>query len=423
MSITSLHTIARASAPDGLTVELIVAIVVAVIVFGLAAAWAIKRNRLDSGEQPPALPPKGAEKPSPKGAEKPSPRGAEKPSPRGAEKPSPRGAEKPLSRAKGPAPESPPEEAPATFAQGLAKTTGEGFVSKLGKLFRGKQLDEALLDEVEAVLYTADIGVTTSEKLLAGLRAALGRKELSSADKVWATLREQTLEMLESANAGGGPLQVPDGPRPYVVLVIGVNGTGKTTSIGKIAARLSREGHKVLLAAGDTFRAAAVEQLEVWGRRVGVEVWRGGAGADPASVVFDAVEHAKKSGHDVVLADTAGRLHTHGGLVDELKKVHRVTGKAMQGAPHEVILVLDSTMGQNAMQQARLFRDAVPVTGLVLTKLDGTAKGGVVIGICDELGLPIRFIGVGERVQDLRPFDSREFVDALFGRGDAGQMA
>ena len=401
----SLALFARAAAPEGLTVELILAIAGAVVVFGLGAAWAIKRARIErQKEEPPTLAPPAA----PPGKAPPPERGA-----------------KPDKVAKGgkrkeDVPEAPPEEAPASFEKGLAKTTGEGFVSRLGKLFRGKQLDESLLDQVEEVLYTADLGVKTTEALLEGLRGALSRKELASADTVWDTLRARTLRMLEEANRDGGPLTVPDAPRPYVVLVIGVNGTGKTTSIGKIASRLKREGHKVLLAAGDTFRAAAVEQLEVWARRVDVELWKGLEGADPSSVIFDAVEHARKNGHDVVLADTAGRLHTHSGLVDELKKVHRVTGKAMQGAPHEVILVLDSTMGQNAMQQARLFRDAVPVTGLILTKLDGTAKGGVVIGICDELGLPIRFIGVGERVQDLRPFDSVEFVDALFGGGVRG---
>ena len=400
-----LHTthFAVAAGPSELSVGLIIAIAVTAIVFIVAAVWLIRRARIEEGRE------RGPE------AKKP----LEAP-PVARPKPLKPAKEKQKAPPEEVAPKHeavrPPEELEAaSFEKGLEKTTSEGFVSRLGKLFKGKQLDAGLLEEIEAVLYTSDIGVKTTERLLEGLRAELDRKSLQDAEKVWGYLRTQTLEMLEKANGDGARPDIAGGPRPYVLMVIGVNGTGKTTSIGKLAAQLTREGYRVLLAAGDTFRAAAVEQLEVWGRRVKVEVWKGAEGADPASVVFDAIAHAKKEGYDVVLADTAGRLHTHGGLVDELKKVHRVAGKAAAGAPHEVVLVLDSTMGQNAVQQARLFKEAVPLTGLILTKLDGTAKGGVVIGICDEMQLPIRYIGVGERIQDLRTFDSLAFVDALFG--------
>ena len=222
--------------------------------------------------------------------------------------------------------------------------------------------------------------------------------------------------MLQVDGAAGAegidPTKAPQ--RPYVLMVVGVNGVGKTTTIGKLAGRLTARGLKVVLAAGDTFRAAAVEQLEVWGDRVGAEVVQGAEGADPSSVVFDAIRHGKAEGADVVIADTAGRLHTKVPLMEELKKVHRVMGKAREGAPDDVLLVVDATTGQNAVQQAKLFREVVPLTGLALTKLDGTAKGGVIIGICDELKLPVRYIGVGEKVGDLRPFEPKAFVEALF---------
>ncbi len=303
---------------------------------------------------------------------------------------------------------------PRSIREGLERTQRDGFVSRLGKIFKGKQLDEDLLEEVEEVLFTSDIGVKTSQRLLEDMRQELQRKELSDPKVVWNFLRTDSQRTLEAA-AEKHPIREHESGSPRVIMVIGVNGTGKTTSIGKLAARYTAQGQRVLLAAGDTFRAAAVEQLEVWGRRVRADVHRGASEADPASVVFDAVTRAKKDKYDLVLVDTAGRLHTSVNLMAELEKIHRVIGKALPGAPHEVLLVLDATMGQNAIQQAQMFRDSVAVTGIVLAKLDGTAKGGVVIGISDQLQIPIRWVGVGERIQDTRPFVPRDFVDALFG--------
>jgi len=230
---------------------------------------------------------------------------------------------------------------------------------------------------------------------------------------VWAVIRRQSETILAAAQAGAGPLDIGRA-RPFVVLVIGVNGTGKTTTIGKLAAHWMRQGKRVLIAAGDTFRAAATEQLQVWGQRVSAEVVTGKEAADPSSVIFDAVRRAQAEGHDVVIADTAGRLHTKVDLMQELQKVRRVIKKAVPEAPHETFLVLDATNGQNAIAQAALFKQAMDITGIVLTKLDGTAKGGVILGICDELKLPVRFIGIGEKVEDLREFDPREFVEALY---------
>jgi len=299
--------------------------------------------------------------------------------------------------------------------EGLSRTRNEGFLSKLAGLFGDQTSGEEAIEEIEAILYTADIGVKTSKRLLSSIREGLSPEEWADEAKVRQQLREESQRILAAAHApreseatSGG------GVRPHVLMVVGVNGAGKTTTIGKIASQLKAEGSKVLLAAGDTFRAAAVEQLQVWADRVEVDLWKGEEGADPASVLFEAVRHAIEEGHDVVLADTSGRLHTDANLMRELEKVHRVLGKARVGAPDEVLLVLDATMGQNAIQQARQFGDAVAVTGLVLTKLDGTARGGVVLGICDEMGLPIRHVGIGERVEDLRPFSVEGFVDALF---------
>jgi fused signal recognition particle receptor len=242
------------------------------------------------------------------------------------------------------------------------------------------------------------------------------RKELSDADRLKGALREEIARILAldgAADGAGRPLE-PGSARPWVVMVVGVNGSGKTTTIGKLAAKLKGSGHSVLLGAGDTFRAAAGEQLEVWAERVGAPVVRGKEGADPASVCFEAVQRGVAGKADVVVCDTAGRLHTKAPLMEELKKVKRVIGKAAEGAPHEVLLVLDATNGQNAIAQARQFNEALGVTGIVLTKLDGTAKGGVVIGICDELRIPVRYVGVGETVADLKPFAPKEFVEALF---------
>ena len=313
-----------------------------------------------------------------------------------------------------PAPAAKPSDAEqrAYIETGLAKTRSEGFIARLGKLFAGKQLDENLLNDVEEVLFRADLGVKTAESLLKALKAASSRKELMDARHVWAVLRQKSLDLLKSVDTG--PMQLRVTPGPAVLMVVGVNGSGKTTTIGKLAHRYAGQGRKVLVAAGDTFRAAAVDQLEVWCERAGVPLFRGKDGADPASVCFGAIERAKAEGFDLVIVDTAGRLHTNHGLMEELAKVGRVANKAHPGAPHEVLLVLDATMGQNAVKQAELFRESVAVTGIALTKLDGTAKGGVVLAIAETLALPVKLVGVGEKMQDLRDFDPDLFIETLF---------
>ncbi len=307
----------------------------------------------------------------------------------------------------------------AALKKGLKSTRG-GFIAKLAKLFSGKkEIDPGLIDEIEEVLITADIGVKTTEKILSQLRARLEKNELADADRVWEAIREEAAEILGQGNGG---LAVQGSPA--VILVVGVNGVGKTTTIGKLASRYTEEGKKVILAAGDTFRAAAVLQLEVWGRRTGCKVVRGKERADPGSVIFDAIKTAKDEGADLVIADTAGRLHTKTPLMAELEKVHRTCEKALDGgAVDEILLVLDSTNGQNAIQQAAMFREVLPISGIALTKLDGTAKGGVILGIVDEHPIPIRFIGIGEKVEDLREFDSAAFVEALFEKPDDETMA
>ena len=307
-------------------------------------------------------------------------------------------------------------EAGRTLADGLARTRG-GFVARLNALFTGeRKVDEAVLADLEEVLFTADIGVRTATRLLDSARERVRKKELSDPERLKGALREEIARILTLDGAAGdlaAPVRV--GPaRPFVVMVVGVNGSGKTTTVAKLAAQLKGAGHGVLLAAGDTFRAAAGEQLEVWAERVGAPLVRGKEGADPAAVCFEAIQEGARKGMDVVLCDTAGRLHTKTPLMEELKKVKRVMGKAAAGAPHEVLLVLDATNGQNAIAQARQFHEALGVTGIALTKLDGTAKGGVIIGICDELKIPVRYVGVGETVADLRPFSPGEFVEALF---------
>jgi fused signal recognition particle receptor len=302
------------------------------------------------------------------------------------------------------------------LSAGLAKTRG-GFIARLGNLFRGKsEIDPALLDQVEEVLFTADIGVTTSQELIDGIRKQLGKHEIQKPELIWEQIKQRSQEILSTANLK--PLDLGRA-KPFVILVVGVNGTGKTTTIGKLAARFREDGRSVVLAAGDTFRAAAVEQLEVWGERAGCPVVKGKEGADPSSVIVDALKHAQETGADVVLADTAGRLHTKVDLMEEIQKVRRSMGKRVVGSPHETFLVLDSTMGQNAIAQAKIFKEAVEVTGLILTKLDGTAKGGVVLGICNELKLPVRFVGIGERAEDLREFDPESFVEALYEEAEA----
>jgi fused signal recognition particle receptor len=282
----------------------------------------------------------------------------------------------------------------------------------LDHLFLGKkEITEELLDELEEILFTSDIGVATTQALIHMVQDAVTRKALKDPGKLKEALRDQMLSFLKGPSVEH---PVPDPGEPHVVMVIGVNGVGKTTTIGKAASFFKQEGKEIMLVAADTFRAAAVEQLVIWGERVGVEVIRQDTGADPSAVVFDALSAALARNVDMVIIDTAGRLHTQKNLMDQLGKVHRVAGKKLPGAPHEVWLVLDATTGQNAVSQAEMFNETLGVTGIILTKLDGTATGGIVIGICKQLNLPILFIGVGEKLDDLQPFDPEAFVQAIF---------
>lgn len=302
------------------------------------------------------------------------------------------------------------EEEVALLKKGLDRTRG-GFVSRLTRLFKGKQeVDASLLDEVEEALITADIGVKTADRILTALRTAMEDGSLKTADEAWSALRSFASEILTGPGEGAIDLS---GDTPKVILVVGVNGVGKTTTIGKLTARLKAEDKRVLLAAGDTFRAAAVLQLEVWARRNQVEVVKGKDKADPSAVIFDAISKGKDEGYDVVLCDTAGRLHTKSNLMDELAKVGRSAEKALGRPVDEVLLVLDATTGQNAIQQAAIFREALELSGIALTKIDGTAKGGVILGIVDEHRIPVRYLGIGEKLEDLREFHAAAFVEAL----------
>lgn len=298
--------------------------------------------------------------------------------------------------------------------QGLAKSReSTGFFGRLKQLLGGRrELDGDIAERIEEILLGSDVGVATTERMLGRLKEGLSRGELGDEARVLEALRNEAERTLAVGGLTGG-IEVRH--QPTVVLFVGVNGAGKTTTIGKLAQHLTGQGKKVMLAAGDTFRAAAVDQLKVWGRRVNCEVVTGKEGADPSSVLFDAIQAAKAARVDVLLADTAGRLHTKTNLMQEMTKVQKVAAKALEGAPHETLLVIDSTNGQNALAQAREFKEALPVTGLVLTKLDGTAKGGVVLGICDALRIPVRYVGVGERAEDLHEFDPSAFVEALLG--------
>jgi fused signal recognition particle receptor len=340
-----------------------------------------------------------------------------------------------------PGPASPAEQAaaePATAAPAVADSTsadGEGvekqgffqrlrrglgrtsntFVEGVGTLFLGrKEIDAELMEELESQLLMADVGVEATLEIVGSLTQRVSRKELTQADALQAALKEELLALLKPCEA---PLDVA-GKSPFVILMVGVNGVGKTTTIGKLAKYYMAQGRSVMLAAGDTFRAAAVEQLQVWGERNDVPVVAQHTGADSASVIFDALQAAKSRGIDVLIADTAGRLHNKDNLMEELKKVTRVMGKLDPDAPHEVMLVLDAGTGQNALAQAENFGQWVGVSGISLTKLDGTAKGGIIFAIAKKLGLPIRFIGVGEAVDDLRPFEAAQFIDALFAGHD-----
>ncbi|GAB3284081.1 signal recognition particle-docking protein FtsY [Parahaliea aestuarii] len=296
--------------------------------------------------------------------------------------------------------------------RGLGRTS-DNLVQGLGTLFLGrKEIDDELLEELESRLLMADVGVEATVDIIGRLTQRVSRKELTQPSALEQALKEELQALLEPCEV---PL-VPAGHKPYVILMVGVNGVGKTTTIGKLARRFQSEGRSVMLAAGDTFRAAAVEQLQVWGERNNVPVIAQHTGADSASVLFDALQAAQARGTDVLIADTAGRLHNKDHLMEELRKVVRVMGKLDAGAPHEVMLVLDAGTGQNALSQASQFQQVVGVTGITLTKLDGTAKGGVIFAIARKLGLPIRFIGVGEAVEDLRPFEAEPFIRALFER-------
>jgi fused signal recognition particle receptor len=294
---------------------------------------------------------------------------------------------------------------------GLTKTR-TGFLKNLDEIFLGKrELDEQALSRLEEALVRADIGVQTSYQLLERVTDRVKRREIDDPEKVIKHIKEMIKESLEEVES---PLRVGYGAEPFVVMVVGVNGSGKTTTIAKIAARHKAADRKVMLVAGDTFRAAAVEQLQIWGDRIGCEVVKGKAHADPSSVAFEAIERAVREDFELVLVDTAGRLHTRIPLMEELKKVRRTLGKKISTSPHETLLVIDASMGQNAILQARTFNEAIPVTGIALTKLDGTSKGGVIVGISKELKIPIRFVGIGEKMDDLRDFSASQFAEALF---------
>jgi len=311
--------------------------------------------------------------------------------------------------------QQPPASGGGLFARlkaGLAKTRS-GLTEGIANLVLGrKQIDAELLEDIETQLLVADVGVEAAQGIIADLTQRVARKQLTDAEALMAALREDMAAILRPCSRA---LAVEAERKPFVILMVGVNGVGKTTTIGKLARRLQDAGKSVMLAAGDTFRAAAVEQLTVWGERNGIPVIAQQQGADSASVIFDALQSAQARGVDVLIADTAGRLHTQANLMEELKKIKRVLGKLDASAPHEVMLVVDAGTGQNALNQALQFNDAVGLTGITLTKLDGTAKGGIIFAIAKRLGVPIRFIGVGEGIEDLREFDADQFVAALFG--------
>lgn len=301
----------------------------------------------------------------------------------------------------------------ARLKRSLLKTKenlGSGFIS----LFRGKKIDDDLFEELEEQLLIADVGVETTRKIITNLTEGASRKQLRDAEALYGLLKEEMGEILAKVDE---PLNV-EGKAPFVILMVGVNGVGKTTTIGKLARQFEQQGKSVMLAAGDTFRAAAVEQLQVWGQRNNIPVIAQHTGADSASVIFDAIQAAKARNIDVLIADTAGRLQNKSHLMEELKKIVRVMKKLDVEAPHEVMLTIDASTGQNAVSQAKLFHEAVGLTGITLTKLDGTAKGGVIFSVADQFGIPIRYIGVGERIEDLRPFKADDFIEALFARED-----
>ncbi|MGI9889695.1 signal recognition particle-docking protein FtsY [Vibrio chagasii] len=308
--------------------------------------------------------------------------------------------------------EKPTESFFARLKRSLSRTKaniGAGFFG----LFKGKRIDDDLFEELEEQLLIADVGMNTTVKIIENLTEKASRNDLKDGEALYGLLKEEMAEILSQVEQ---PLVVDTTKTPYVILMVGVNGVGKTTTIGKLAKQFQNEGKKVMLAAGDTFRAAAVEQLQVWGQRNDVPVIAQHTGADSASVIYDAIEAAKARGVDVVIADTAGRLQNKSNLMEELRKIVRVMKKIDDSAPHEIMLTLDAGTGQNAISQAKLFSEVAPVTGITLTKLDGTAKGGVIFSIADQFQIPIRYIGVGEGIDDLRPFESKDFIEALFSR-------
>ncbi|MBE3666659.1 signal recognition particle-docking protein FtsY [Vibrio navarrensis] len=308
--------------------------------------------------------------------------------------------------------EKPSESFFARLKRSLSRTKaniGAGFFG----LFKGKKIDDELFEELEEQLLIADVGMDTTLKIIENLTEKASRSDLRDGEALYGLLKEEMADILAKVEQ---PLHIDSSKTPYVILMVGVNGVGKTTTIGKLAKQFQSQGKKVMLAAGDTFRAAAVEQLQVWGERNNVPVIAQHTGADSASVIYDAIEAAKARGVDVVIADTAGRLQNKSNLMEELRKIVRVMKKIDESAPHEIMLTLDAGTGQNAISQAKLFSDVAPITGITLTKLDGTAKGGVIFAIADQFSIPIRYIGVGEGIEDLRPFQTQEFIDALFSR-------
>ena len=308
------------------------------------------------------------------------------------------------------------KEKKETLDKGLSKTK-EGVFSKLARIVAGKsQVDENILDDLEEVLITSDVGVETTLRIIDRIEKRVARDKYINTNELNSILREEITALLtENDVEDAGEFSVPEGKKPYVIMVVGVNGVGKTTTIGKLAYQYKKRGNSVYLGAADTFRAAAVEQLMIWGERVGVPVVKQKMGADPASVAFDTLSSAKANGADVVIIDTAGRLHNKLNLMNELTKIKKVMEKIVPGAPHEILLVLDGSTGQNAFEQAKQFTAATEVNELAITKLDGTAKGGVVIGISDHFKIPVKYIGLGEGMEDLQVFRRKEFVDSLFG--------
>ncbi len=297
---------------------------------------------------------------------------------------------------------------------GLTKTR-QGLISKVENLISlGRGIDEEFYEELEEILILSDIGIQASDKFIEDLRNYVKNEKVKDTNLLKDYLKKKFIEVLESGQKFSS--EQNNSKKPYVIMVVGVNGVGKTTTIGKLSSLFMQEGKKVMLAAADTFRAAADEQLEIWGRRADVPVVRGNEGSDPSSVAFDSIKSAVAKGIDILIIDTAGRLHVKKNLMEELKKMKRVINKAMEGAPHEILLVLDSTTGQNSISQAKMFNDALELTGIVLTKLDGTAKGGIIVAIAEELKIPVKFIGVGEGIEDLQEFNPKDFVEALFSQ-------